>query len=358
MFRPHATTRMAAIFCLFGASCQALTGDVEVIPVPPEPASTPGPLSPDDAPPIQGADDRDPSLPGAGVPGNGVAEAPVADAPLDEGVPPAGDGVGSPSDEGEGEVDAGPPPPVARPVRVTGAAAELELVGGEGGQPHLGVCEGGVVIGVRPTANPSEEVFGQRVTLVEPICGTLMLEPGTPGDPASGRVRVVPDNEILMWPVTDVLQGPPPTEVPDPRLVWVAQPPTSCPEAAPVLVGLSGEYDPTAPDVSDTAAIRSVVIECAPLVVEPDGIGVTASALGRQLIARGDSFAADGAADYASSCPGGAVITQILVNAGFWLDGFVLGCSGLASPHLAGEPCTDGAECQSGACGSAATCEP
>ena len=32
MFRPHAATRMAAIFCLFGVSCQTLTGDVEVIP--------------------------------------------------------------------------------------------------------------------------------------------------------------------------------------------------------------------------------------------------------------------------------------------------------------------------------------
>jgi hypothetical protein len=356
MFRPPAATRMAAIFCLFGASCQALTGDVDVVPVSPEAAPPPAPSGSDDTP-IQGSDDPDPA-----PPRGGVVEAPGVDVPLDEGVSPAGDGAGSPSDEGDGEgegmVDAGPPPPVARPVLVASAAAELELVGGVGGQPHLGVCEGGVFIGIRPTANPSEDVFGQRVTLVEPICGTLTLEPGTPEDPASRRVRVVADDQILMWPVTDELQGPPPTEVPDPRLLWVPQPPTLCPESAPVLVGLSGEYDPTAPDATDTAAIRSVVIECAPLVVEPDGITVAAAELGRQLIARGDSFAAEGTADYAASCSGGAVTTQILVHAGFWLDGFVLGCSSLASPHLAGEPCANGAECRSGVCGSAATCEP
>jgi hypothetical protein len=356
MFRTPAVAPMTAIFCLFGASCQALTGDVDVIPVRPEAPPAAGPVSPDEGTPIQGSDDPDPALPRNDAPGAAVVEAPAVDAPLDEGVPSAGDGVSSPPDEGE--VDAGPPPPMARPVQVVGAAAELERVGGDGGQPHLGVCEGGVVIGVRPTANPSEDVFGQRVTLVEPVCGTLMLDPGTPGDAANRRVRAVPDDQILMWPVTDVLQGPPPTEVPDPRLVWVAQPPTLCPEAAPVLVGLAGEYDPTAPEVGDTAAIRSVVIECAPLVVETDGIRVSATELGRQLITRGDSFAAEGAAEYASSCSDGSVVTQIHVQAGFWLDGFELGCSSLLSPHLAGEPCTDGAECQSGVCGSAASCEP
>jgi len=356
MFRPTAVAPIAAIFCLFGASCQALTGDVDVIPVPPAAPVAQGPVNAGDGTPSQGSDDRDPALPGNAAPGGAVVEAPVVDAPLDDGVPPTGDGVGAlPSDN---EVDAGPPPLAARPVLVAGAAAELERVGGTGGEPHLGICQGGIVIGIRPTANPSEDVFGQRVTSVEPVCGTLTLEPGTPGDPASRRVRAVPDAQILIWPVTDVLQGPPPTEVPDPRLIWVAQPPTLCPESAPVLVGLSGEYDPTAPDVSDTAAIRSVVIECAPLVVEPDGIQVSATEFGRQLITRGDSFAAEGTAEYASSCSGGTVITQILVQAGFWLDGFVLGCSSLASPHLAGEPCTDGAECQSGVCGSAATCEP
>jgi hypothetical protein len=241
-------------------------------------------------------------------------------------------------------------------VLVRGSAAELDRIGEEGGQPHLGICEGGVIIGIRPTANPSDEVFGQRVTLVEPVCGTLTLQPGTPEDPAD-RVRVVADERLLMWPMTDVLQGPPVTEIPDPRLVWVVQPPTLCPESAPVLVGLAGEYDPSAPDSTNTAAIRSVVLECAPLVVGPDGIGVSASELGRQLITRDDSFAAEGAADYASSCAGGTVATQLLVHAGFWLDGFVLGCSSLMSPHLAGEPCSEGAECQSGLCGDA-VCEP
>jgi hypothetical protein len=348
---------MTAIFCLFGASCQALTGDVDVIPVRPEAPPVSGPVSTEGSSPIQGSDDPDPALPRNDAPGADVVEAPVLDAPIDEGVPPAGDGAGPPRDDGQADAGA-PPPAVARPVQVVGVPAELERVGGDGGQPHLGVCEGGVVIGIRPTANPSDDVFGQRVTLVEPICGTLMLDPGAPGDAASRRVRAVPDDGILVWPVTDVLSGPPPTEVPDPRLVWVAQPPTLCPESAPVLVGLTGEFDPMAPDVGDTAAIRSVVIECAPLVVKADGIRVSATELGRQLITRGDGFAAEGAAEYASSCSDGSVVTQIHVQAGFWLDGFELGCSSLMSPHLAGEPCADGAECQSGFCGSAGRCEP
>jgi hypothetical protein len=356
MFRLRAAPEIAAIFCLLGASCQALTGDVEVIPAAPGPAPSASPTTSEG--PAPSPDDGVPS-----GPVGGVAEVPGAGAPLDNGLPPAGDGTGaSPNAEEPGppdvdtEADAGPPPPAPRPVLVQGGAAELERVGEEGGEPHLGVCEGGVVIGIRHTANPSEDVFGQRVTLVEPLCGTLVLEPGSAREPDS-RVRVVADERILAWPVTDELAGPPVTEIPDPRLVWVAQPPTLCPESAPVLVGLSGEYDPSAPDSTNTAAIRSVVIECAPLVVEPDGIGVSASELGRQLIARGDSFAAEGAADYGSSCPDGTVITQILVHAGFWLDGFVLGCSSLTSPHLPGEPCSDGAECQSGVCGDA-VCEP
>lgn len=359
MFRPNAISRMIAIFCLFGVSCQTLTGDVEVIPTTPGPAPAPSPVGRGDGTPMPGSNGREPGLAAEGLPGDGLPaalpEAPVVDAPLDDGVPPPSDGVAAP---GAADADAGPAPLVARPVLAASAPAELERVGGEGGQPHLGVCEGGVVVGIRPTANPSEEVFGQRVTSLEPICATLTLEPGTPGAPASERIRVVPDDAILMWPVTDVLEGPPPTEVPDPRLVWVAQPPTSCPDSAPVLVGLAGEYDPTAPDATGTAAIRSVVIECAPLVVAPDGVGVSASELGHQLITRGDGFAAEGSAQYASSCPGGAVTTQIFVRVGFWLDGFALGCSSLASPRLAGEPCTDGSECQSGACGSAAVCEP
>jgi hypothetical protein len=350
MFRPPAVNSIATIFCLFGAACQAITGDVDVIPAPEGPAAMPASAMGDDAP-MQRPDDGDP-LP----PGNGVVEAPAVNAPLDEGVPPANDeGASAPSDTGK-EADAGPPPPADRPVLVDGAAAELERVGAEGGQPHLGICEGGVVIGIRPTANPGEDVFGQRVTLVEPLCGTLQLSPGISGDPASSRVNVVPDDAILIWPVTDILQGPPVTEVPDERLTWVTQPATLCPDAAPVLVGLSGEYDPATPE--STATIRSVVIECAPLVVGPDGIQVSASDLGRQFITRADSFAADGTAEYASSCTGGAVTTQILVHAGFWLDGFVLGCSSLASPRLAGEACADSSECGSGVCGPEATCEP
>jgi hypothetical protein len=94
-------------------------------------------------------------------------------------------------------------------------------------------------------------------------------------------------------------------------------------------VGLSGEYDPVAPDVMNTSAIRSLFVECAPLLLAPNGIDVSADAAGHQLISNADAFAVRGAVTYRSSCEGGAVMTQILVHAGFWLDGFVLGCSSL-----------------------------
>jgi len=359
MFRPNAVTSIAAGLCLLGGSCQALTGSVDVVTPPDGRAPMPDPVVIETGgTPVPETDARQPPAPSAGV-----IEVPGAGAPLLPAMPPLNDAAGAVSDAGvPGEPDAAPPPPppppALRPVLVASAASDLERVGEEGGEPHLGVCEGGVVIGIRPTANPSEETFGQRVTFVEPLCGTLILEPSSDGDLASSRVSVAPDDAILMWEESDEFQGPPVTEVPDPRLVWVPQPPTVCPEATPVLVGLAGEYDPAAPDSTGTSAIRSVVIECAPLAVAPDGIEVRASALGHQLVARGDSFAADGAAEYASSCADGAVTTRMVLHAGFWLDGFVLGCSSLASPHLAGEPCADAGECQSGVCGADATCQP
>lgn len=237
-----------------------------------------------------------------------------------------------------GEIDTPPDagavvaPP--RDVVADGPATLLSLLGVVGGDPRLGVCAGGVVVGVRTTANPSTEVFGQRLTFVEPICGTVLSDtavsdPPSQPDDASGTVRVTRDDALVEWAVTDGFFGLPATEVPDPRLVWVAQPETVCPEATPVVVGLSGEYDPVAPDVPDTAAIRSLFIECAPLVVAPDGSAVVASAAGHQRVSNAESFASPGASSYRSACEGGAVTSQIQVHAGFWLDGFVLGCSTL-----------------------------
>jgi hypothetical protein len=212
---------------------------------------------------------------------------------------------------------------------VEGPTAELPRLGIAGGDPRLGLCPGGVVIGVRTTANPSEEVFGQRLTFIEPICGKALLQRPDPiGDPV-GMISVTQDDSLVAWTATDGFLGVPSTEVPDPRLIWVLQPATICPEAAPVVVGLSGEYDPVAPDVPDTAAIRSLFIECAPLSLAPNGIDVVASETGHQVISDAGSFAVGGAATYRSACSGGAVTTQIMVHAGFWLDGFVLGCSGL-----------------------------
>jgi hypothetical protein len=121
-------------------------------------------------------------------------------------------------------------------------------------------------------------------------------------------------------------------------------------------VGLSGDYDPMAPDQTATAAFRSMVIECAPLELASNGIDIVAASSGHQFIAQADSFASVGSAAYRSSCEDGAVATQIQIDSGYWLDGFALGCSRLRSPRLAGESCSVGIECQSSACLPEGTC--
>src|SRR5690606_2725292 len=151
-------------------SCQSITGSVDVITPPSGPVAAPGPMSSGQMP---STGDRVPP-PGFGAP-------PAVDATFPPGAPPLMDSGDAAVDAGAAPPDAGPPPrpPAPRPVLVASAASELERVGEEGGEPHLGVCEGGVVIGIRPTANPSAAIFGERVTFVEPICGRLMLEPGS-----------------------------------------------------------------------------------------------------------------------------------------------------------------------------------
>jgi hypothetical protein len=348
MARATTVTTIATAICLFGVACQAMLGTVDVAPAPLD--SETSDSVPVEAEPVQPADDD--ALPNIGAP----LDVPVG-APARDGLSPMFDaGPSPPAEEAPAvEPEAGVRPPVARPVVIDGPLVELERVGVDGGQPHLGVCEGGVVIGIRPTANPSEEVFGQRITFIEPICGKVN---DVSDDGGGAPVTLIADESLLSWAVTGDFQGAPVTEVPDPRLTWVTQPATICPEAAPVLVGLTGQYDPIAPDSTTTAAVRSVVIECAPLVVGPNGVDVVATSSGHQLISQADSFAASGDAAYRSICGGGSVTTQIQISAGFWLDGFVLGCSGLRSPRLAGEPCLAERECQSGACLPAGTCAP
>jgi hypothetical protein len=233
--------------------------------------------------------------------------------------------AGAPDTSPDASAVAVPP----RDVVAAGVATGLSLLGVAGGDPRRGVCTGGVVVGVRTTANPSAEVFGQRLTFVEPICGKVLQDPPDQPAAASGTLRVTRDDSLVAWAVTDGFFGVPATDVPDPRLVWVLQPETVCPETTPVVVGLSGEYDPVAPDVPDTAAIRSLFIECAPLELAPDGIAVAASAAGHQLVSNADAFAAPGGESYRSACEGGTVTTLLQVHAGFWLDGFVVGCSSL-----------------------------
>ncbi|MEY2937384.1 MAG: hypothetical protein RL033_8133 [Pseudomonadota bacterium] len=274
-------------------------------------------------------------VPGAPVPSSPARpEAPGGGGALEPSPAPAGsaDAGAVPS------IDAGPtpvPPPPPRPV-VVEPPSLLELVGFNGGGPRLGTCQGGIVIGARPTANPNTDGFGQRLTFVEPICGSVTLQAaGAAQAPVEATLTLQRDDVRLSWDATEPMLGPPSTEVPDERVLWVTQPEALCPETAPALVGLSGAYDPAAEDGSVTATIRSVVLECAPLVVAANGSDVTAAAEGHLLISRADSFAASGTANYRSACEGGTVLSQLLIHSGFWLDGFVLGCSSLHGSDLA-----------------------
>jgi hypothetical protein len=347
MPRPNAVTSLVTVLCLSTAACEAVLGSVDVtIPVPRSLEQTPDPVM--EEPPL-GGDRLPPGVAPAGVPSElpGVVE---LQPPPDDAQPSSADA--GPVDRGPDAAPPPPPPVLPRPVVVAGAVAELERVGLEGGSPRLGRCDGGVIIGVRPTANPQEGVFGERVTFVEPICGSVSNEPAT------ASMTLFRDDSILVWEVEEPFEGVPPTEVPDDRLLWVPQPEILCPETAPVLVGLSGEYDPVAPDSPDTAAVRSLVIECAPLVLAPDGVEVGATDSEHVFISQADTYEADGDESYISFCEDGTVTTQLRIHAGYWLDGFALGCSGLRSPRLDGEPCSADADCQSDACAPEGACVP
>jgi hypothetical protein len=315
------------IVCLAAGSCQPVLGDVDVggpQQAPEQKVGSEGRAAP--GLPLDPFPSTFPGAPLEVVPGNPILGAMLPQP--DAGQPRSSDAGSLEAPSMNGEPDAGPPAAAPRDVIVEGPANELERVGVVGGQPRLGACQGGVAIGVQPTANPSLEAFGQRLTFIEPICGKVSIESGS----SRASIGVARDDSILSWEVTAPFLGPPSREVPDPRLTWVVQPATLCPSAAPVLVGLSGELDPIAPDDTDTDALRSLVIECAPLVVASNGIDIAAAAAGHQLIAQADSFAIPGTVSYQSSCQGGSVVTQIHLDSGFWLDGFVLGCSRLRSP--------------------------
>jgi hypothetical protein len=146
---------------------------------------------------------------------------------------------------------------------------------------------------------------------------------------AGVSLALIRDDALLSWDATEPMLGAPSWEVPDERLIWVPQPETVCPDTAPALVGLTGAYDPAPEDGSATAILRSLVLECAPLTLADNGEDVNAAVDGHLLISRPDTFAATGSGEYRSACEGGSVLTQLLVHSGFWLDGFVLGCSAL-----------------------------
>ena len=353
MLRPSAV-RSIALLCLGASACEGLVGSVDVTPAPRPSASTP---AEDNVVPAQPLPPVTPSTPGGegvGLPILGPGAVPPLPV-VDAGTPPS-------ADAGEAPEDSGAPAPVVpepRPVLVDGPVSALDRVGVDGGGPRLGVCAGGFVIGVKPTANPSDQFGGLRLTFVAPICGTAISNPARLlGLSAEPRIAVTRNDAILAWNETEDFLGLPSTEPPDPALVWDEQPETVCPEFAPALVGFVGKYDPSAPDSEATAAIRSLSIECAPLLVDDSGLNVFAADSGHTVVSNLDSFAADGSDDYESSCADGAVVTDVLLHSGYWLDGFELGCSALRSPNLAGEPCAEGRDCQNGLCRDDATCAP
>ncbi len=314
---------------LLGSACQGLLGGVELSEAAPEqpPPSSVGGLQPGLGVVLPG------SSPGPVSPGTGEQPQlpPLVPGP-DSGASANGDA--GPLDPGSAD----PSEPLVIPVQVE-PPSPLALVGFEGGGPRLGTCQGGIVMGVRTTANPNTDNFGQRLVFIEPICASAAVlagagppNAGLPGAglPGAGaRIALTRDDALLSWDAAEPMLGPPSWEVPDERLLWVPQPETLCPAIAPALVGLSGEYEPPAADGSVTAILRSLVLECAPLALAPDTSEVVAQAEGHLLISRPDSFAASGSAQYRSACEGGSVLSQLLLHSGFWLDGFVLGCSTL-----------------------------
>jgi hypothetical protein len=339
MRRLQAISAVAALTALGGSACEALIGPIEVTrrptqsvdtlqPDPPPPA--PGGLS---FPPFPGGSASFPPVPGVEQPASEDAGATAPE------IPDAGSTPAAP--------DAAPPPPPPRPILVD-APTPLDLVGKVGGGPRLGTCQGGIVVGVRATANPSTETFGQRLAFIEPLCASATVS----GDPASPAITIRRDDALVNWSTSEPFLGVPSLEVPDMRLVWVPHPPAFCPDSAPVLVGLSGQYDPIAPDDTETSALRSLVIECAPLALAANGVDLEIAAAGHLLISQADNFSASGSETYRSTCPEGAAVTQMQLHSGFWLDGFVLGCSGLRAPRGVGEVCGEGRECASGVCAS------
>jgi hypothetical protein len=329
MPRRNTLAATTMLLCIAAESCQTLIGSVDVNSAPEAVAE------PDDytAAPIQALTPASPPvsaltpvMPPAALPPS--TEAPVMGVALEPETPQPDAGAAPSSAEDAGvriEPDAEPAPFVPRPVLVD-PASDLERVGAIGGDPRLGSCAGGVAIGVRPTANPDRGTFGERLTFLELICGTVSNE-------APGALRVERDDSLPTWDTSGSFEGNPPTMVPDPRVTWVVQPETLCPEAAPVLVGLSGTLDPRAPDDTTTDAIRSLSIECAPLALASNGVDIVAAASGHESISQTDSFATTGIDSYRSICDGGTVITRIRIDSGFWLDGFVLGCSSLHGPE-------------------------
>ena len=240
--------------------------------------------------------------------------------------------------------DAGPllPDPTAmdaeRPIRALGDTLATGLLGGQTGRDERARCVEGVLVGLDYRFNDGTAQFPDRLTFVSPVCATPNV---------FGKSLDLSEPASIAWSEvggdgTEALR-PEPTH----RLL--------CPEGY-AIVGLTGSMDElqTGPQIF---AVRELEIDCAPLLVKPERVDIARGAIA--TVAAERVSPAPGALRVDIACdPGTTAATGAIVRWGSWLDGVGLQCSRLAWPFTTGHGCALDDDCQSGRCGSFATCAP
>jgi hypothetical protein len=232
-----------------------------------------------------------------------------------------------------------PPPVLPRPVVVAAPPGELVALAGNptGGQPRTAICTGGVLGGLFFQYFTSVALSPERLSYVWPLCNTL--EPGTTNLlDGEGYDATFPDG-LEDDPVFTALRDNEAFDV------------VTCP-IDQYVVGISGSHDP----VGASVGIRSLNLECAPLLSNPEQSDVAPGAIG---VASAAGIApAPGVTPFEQVCPPGTVASQLDLRFGSWLDALGLRCSAVRWPFTAGHACSAGAQCQSGSCDIAGVCAP